>query len=170
MASYVCYKCLASPPLHWWYDPLTTTTSTASSSLYLPGGGFSGLFYHLGVLERLLDTRQNNNDWDYYCYSSGCIAAVAALTNLTLEDTTNAGIATQREWRAGRVSIYDFAEQFTIRLLETVDDATLQAAALPHLKVIVTSPWHGGTEILQATHRDDFVRLMVKTTWLYVIL
>ena len=170
VGSFTFYKFLASPPFHWFYDPLpplstTTTNSNATRSLYLPGGGFSGLFYHLGFLDSLTSPQQ----LDYYCYSSGCIAAVAALTHLSLEDTTDAGLATQAEWMAGRISIYEFAEQFVVRLLQTVDDERLQTV-LPQIRVLVTSPWHGGTELLQATHRDEFVRLMITTTWLYVFL
>lgn len=157
----VFYKTMASPPMHWFYDPLPQTSN--ATTIYLPGGGFSGLFYHLGFLDSI-DLEQRKK-YDYYCYSSGCIAAMASLTNLTLEQSTNAGIATQEEWLDGSVSIYEFTQPFVAKLLAGVDDETLEAI-LPGIKILVTSPYHGGAEVHVATNRQEFSDLMIKTTWL----
>jgi len=38
-------------------------------TVYLPGGGFPGFWFHLGYLQSL----RNLMDYDYYCFSSGCL-------------------------------------------------------------------------------------------------
>ena len=47
-----------------------------SDCLYIRGGGFSGFWYYYGYL-------QNNNiaNKPIYCYSSGCVAYVASISN-----------------------------------------------------------------------------------------
>jgi len=172
------YKFLASPPFHWFYDPIpllppTITGGNTSSTIYLPGGGFSGVFWHLGFLHALEENAMK--ELDMYCYSSGCIAAIAALLNLTLEETADAGIAAQQEWLAGNITRYDFIEQFMHHLLadndtDDNDNQQLQELelkqALSKIKILVTSPTNGGTKIKQATNRSDFIDLMIATTWL----
>ena len=49
-------------------------------SLYVTGGGISGLSFTLGQLVALHDYGFFNNDeFEYYCYSSGCLALIITL-------------------------------------------------------------------------------------------
>jgi hypothetical protein len=96
-----CYFFVAWPPLHWFYDaaspagPLSVYIPGASSHLrvlvsaiivfpfliimHFPttctrtilGGGFSGFWFHLGYLQSM----KNLDEYDYYCFSSGCLGA-----------------------------------------------------------------------------------------------
>lgn len=99
---------------------------------------------------------------------------MAALLNLTLEETSDAGIAAQEAWLAGNITIYEFTELFMNNLISIPsfhDDDDFPKhrqleAILPKIKLLVTSPKHGGTEVKEATNREEFIDLMIKTTWL----
>jgi hypothetical protein len=49
----------------------TCTTCTTCTCVTILGGGFSGFWFHLGYLQSM----KNLNDYDYYCFSSGCLGA-----------------------------------------------------------------------------------------------
>jgi hypothetical protein len=89
---FALYYALASPPMHLVYDvapPAGPATiyipgmSMASGFLdkipafsisyaivcFLQGGGFSGFWFHLGFLQSI----ENLEEYDYYCFSSGCL-------------------------------------------------------------------------------------------------
>lgn len=85
------YYVLSSPPLHFFYD---IAPAVGTSTIYIPGkysmwqscllwdlhahvlllrflgGGFSGFWFHLGLLQSI----DKVEDYDYYCFSSGCFS------------------------------------------------------------------------------------------------
>lgn len=62
------YILVASPPMHWIYP---SAPPAGPTSVYVPGSGFSGFWFHLGVLQKL---SHKLHDYDFYCYSSGCLS------------------------------------------------------------------------------------------------
>lgn len=61
---------VACPPMHWFYE---VADDAGPASIYLPGGGFSGFWFHLGSLYSFSE-KHNLHDYDYYCFSAGCLS------------------------------------------------------------------------------------------------
>lgn len=64
----------AAPPMHWFYE---VGNAAGPASVYLPGGGFSGFWFHLGYLHSFRN-QHNLYDYDYYCFSAGCLSKCIA--------------------------------------------------------------------------------------------
>lgn len=73
------------------------------NALYVRGGGFAGFFYTLGWL----DANPDDTDFDYYCYSGGCLSVVSHLLGVSLDTTLDTGAELQRRWFAGDLSRYE---------------------------------------------------------------
>jgi hypothetical protein len=67
---FALYYLVANPPLHWFYE---TGESAGPASVYLPGSGFPGFWFHLGYLHSFAD-RHDLYDYDYYCFSASCLS------------------------------------------------------------------------------------------------
>ena len=61
---------VASPPMHWFYK---MGDDAGPASIYLPGGGFSGFWFHFGYLDSF-SKKHNLYEYDYYCFSAGCMS------------------------------------------------------------------------------------------------
>lgn len=70
------YFLVAWPPLHWFYE---AASPAGPSSVYIPGGGFSGFWFHLGYLQSM-NMDNHLHDYDYYCFSSGCLGKQTTTT------------------------------------------------------------------------------------------
>jgi hypothetical protein len=73
------YQVVASPPLHLM--GFTVKPAAGESSIYVPGSGFSGVWFHLGFLQALPSVHNH----DFYCYSSGCLSTYHLNTQLQRE-------------------------------------------------------------------------------------
>lgn len=112
------YYAASSPPLHLFYEG---APAAGPSSVYLPGGGFSGFWFHLGYLHSMAD-RHDLHDYDYYCYSSGCISILSVFLNRSLEEVYDAASASQNSWMSGNQSRFDIVDYFFEELVPP-DDA-----------------------------------------------
>ncbi len=74
----------SAPPMHWFYE---MGNAAGPATVYLPGGGFSGFWFHLGYLHAFAE-RHDLHDYDYYCFSAGCLSkfmdAISVLQKIVL--------------------------------------------------------------------------------------
>ena len=116
---FALYYAAACPPMHWFYD--AASESAGPSSIYIPGallqkrksgttiqwldwnflthidcnfslgGGFSGFWFHLGFLQAM----PNLKDYDYYCFSSGCLGMFPAQRSIFFADRVTSHLIAQ---------------------------------------------------------------------------
>jgi hypothetical protein len=129
--------------------------------LDLAGAGFSGFWYHLGLFQSV----PNLKDYDYYCYSSGCLSLLLAFLNTTVDSAYETCSSIQTSSLAGNLSQYELVDYFLDEFApESVESAVLEDF-LPRLNVLVTTA-NAGVEIQTPTNRRELVDLLVKTTWI----
>jgi hypothetical protein len=127
--------------------------------MHSTGAGFSGFWYHLGLLQNLPDLK----DYDYYCYSSGCLSLLLAFLNTTVDSAYETGSFIQTSCQTGAMRQYEMVDYFLDDLVPAhVDDLE---DILPHLNIIVTTLSHG-VQIQTPSNRSELVDLLVKTTWI----
>lgn len=151
------YYALASPPMHLIYD--VAPSPAGPSSVYVPGGGFSGFWFHLGYLQSI----PNIHDYDFYCFSSGCLGVLAALMNMTLDETAQTAFHAQSLWRAGNVSRFELVDHFFDQLVPEEEDRIQHI--LPNIKVLITTQ-RDGHQVGQAKDPAELKDFMIKTTWM----
>ena len=123
------------------------------------GSGFSGFWYHLGLLQSSPDLHNR----DYYCYSSGCLSLVLAFWNTTLDDTFDACFQLQQAWLDGNITRYDLVNGFL--------DHFMSASTLDHMNIlsrlhILVTTASTGVHIETATSLAELRDLLIKTTWI----
>jgi hypothetical protein len=125
------------------------------------GSGFAGFWYHLGTLNQM---RDDLHDFDYYCYSSGCLSVVLSFMNTTVDKAATTALHLQDSWRIGRLSSYELVHHFLQALVPEEHDYSMQHF-LPRIKVLVTTA-NDGVQVRQASNRQELVDLLIKTTWI----
>ena len=89
-----------------------------AKSIFIPGAGFSGFFYTLGRLHFATSIQQmNDTPHEYYCFSAGCLALVASLMELPLNDAIELAHTSRNRWMNGEIGRYDVVEHFVDGLL-----------------------------------------------------
>lgn len=91
--------------------------TSSSSSVYVPGVGFSGFWFSLGRLQSLPDPTSH----DYYCFSAGCLGSVAVLNGISVEEVACLAQSAQIAWNDGHLSRYDVVRYFVDGLLLVYD-------------------------------------------------
>lgn len=129
-----------------------------SSLMALVGAGFSGFWYHLGLLRAV----PLPHGYDYYCYSSGCLSVVLALLEAPVEETYNVCRGIQVEWSQGKLSTYDILDAFLDRLLPLEEETFTEL--LPRLNIISTRLDSTEVHIQQPSSRSELVSLLLRTT------
>ncbi|GKY93911.1 hypothetical protein MPSEU_000358000 [Mayamaea pseudoterrestris] len=155
------YHLVLSPPLHLLYE---RSPPAGPSSVYVPGSGFSGFWYHLGLFQGL---DQELTSYNYYCYSSGCLSLVLAFLNTTIDETVDACYEIQNGWMQGELSRFDMVNHFLNRLVTPTDVNRIEHV-LHQLNIIVTTASRG-VEIVQPSNRSDLIDLLIKTTWIPIV-
>jgi hypothetical protein len=148
-----------------------------ANSVYVTGGGFSGFWFTLGRLQGVLS--DHSEPKQLYCYSSGCLALVAALSRYSMEEMWNIAYNVQNQWKQGRISRYDVVESFVDDLLygtaRNVSDSSEPASSrlrpldLSSLKVITTKNdgWlRVKTSIRSAESVSELRTMLLQTTWI----
>mmetsp|Transcript_4924 Transcript_4924/g.9152 ORF Transcript_4924/g.9152 Transcript_4924/m.9152 type:complete len:209 (-) Transcript_4924:1196-1822(-) len=130
--------------------------------LLFQGGGFSGFWFHLGYLHSV----DNIHDFDYYCFSAGCLSILSAFMNKSLDDVSEAAFAAQHAWTSGNRSRFELVDFFFDELVpgELDEDAEMIERVLPRIKVLVTTV-SGGLKVVEATNRQELKDGILKTTW-----
>jgi len=126
----------------------------------MPGGGFSGFWYHLGFLQEGIDEEHR-----YYCYSSGCLSLLLAHLNTTVDDVFDATYDIQLRWRNGNLTRYDMVEEF-LELLVPRHYYDLVERFLPRMNVLLTTASTGVKVSNAAVDYNELVTLLVQTTFI----
>lgn len=134
---------------------------TECSSLPLKGAGFSGFWYHMGLWA---SSRALMDDYDYYCYSSGCLSLLLAFMNTTVDTAYSTSLSIQEAWMDGNMTRYDMVDSF-LEDLVAEDAADRIEHFLPRLTILLTTAGNG-VEMRKASDRQELVDLLIKTTWI----
>ena len=146
---------------------------------FYPGGGFSGFWWHLGALDALKESSVDPLQYEYYCYSSGCLSLfVALMQKANLETTIDTCFNIQAQWESGNISTYNMVDQFVEELI-IIDDSDdghhLQQQQqrrrmhelLNRVNILVTTPYGRHAAVsAKATNMTELHSLLVKTTWM----
>ncbi|CAB9509787.1 expressed unknown protein [Seminavis robusta] len=189
LASFCCGAALVA--FSWGYQQGTTTLELVAKDpnacLYVPGAGFSGFFYTIGHLQaastlkeptvstRIVEPWKDNTD--YYCFSAGCLATVAALSNITVFDVHDTAFAIQDLWKSGEISQFQVVEEFVDYLIaKGSEEGTLNAESLAKIHVITSKVSPSKDSWLAAPKLDTIVRTpqnleelketLLQTTWI----
>lgn len=106
-------------------------------------------------------------NYDFYCYSSGCLSLVLAYLNTTVDDAFGTCRGIQKGWLNGSLSRYQIVDYFLEDLVPKADSSRLQLL-LPHLNILLTTATNG-VQVGQATNHEELVDLLVKTTWIPLV-
>jgi len=149
------------------------TTNIDPRSVYVPGAGFSGFWFTLGRLQSIPNPREYN----YHCFSAGCLGVVATLLyNKTVDDMASVAFDVQRKWRNGEISRYAVVEDFVDRLLipgngNASDDFSndngllFDVGLLERINVLTTTKGIG-VNMRQARSVAELRELLIQTTWI----
>lgn len=141
----------------------TARRPVAPNSVYVPGGGFSGFWYTLGRLRSIHDPTIKK----FYCYSAGCLGAVTALSNYTMENVLGMAREAQEQWLRGDIARHDVVGFFLDELL--VDTPMNDPLLLSKLHIITTRRigWLGVTAEIRTPATVESLRTMLlQTTWI----
>jgi hypothetical protein len=170
--------------------------SCSENSVYIPGAGFSGFFYTLGRLSSLSnETRKTGieSPYEYYCFSSGCLALVAHLLGRNVDSALELAHESRNQFISGNIGPYSIVGKFVDGLL--FGDAEADAAAhlhydgsdqcstnhnasnaihqlyghLSRINVITTS-WNEANipsqSIRSPSNVDQLRQMLIQTTWM----
>jgi hypothetical protein len=105
----------------------------------------------------------NLQEYDYYCFSSGCLGILAALMNHTVDEIASVAFDAQTAWMGGNITRFELVDFFVDNLLAGEPEERL-LEVLPNLQILVTTT-KGGFEVKEATNREELNDLLAKTTW-----
>ncbi len=149
------------------YSPPTSSSVVGPNSVYVSGGGFSGFWFSIGRLQSI----PNPASKTYYCYSAGCLAVVAALSNSTMDRMSDLCFGVQRRWQMGEIKQYDVVTDFLEHFLATPNMQQLlqDRELLSKVRVItaVRNGWYGlKSAIRSPTGHRDLYTMLLQTTWI----
>uniref|UniRef100_A0A7S3LF66 PNPLA domain-containing protein n=1 Tax=Amphora coffeiformis TaxID=265554 RepID=A0A7S3LF66_9STRA len=133
------------------------TLTTLHVAFVITGAGFSGFWYHLGLFKSI----STLDEYDYFCYSSGCLSIVLGFLNTDVEYAYDVCRDIQIAWSQGRMSSYEIIDEFLERLLPA--EEKLFSSLFPRLNIISTS-LDSGVEIRQAKNRTELLSYLRRTT------
>lgn len=165
LTSVVSLQLVLLAAIHLYHEPLTTTTNN-TSSICLPGGGFSGFWYTYGSLAAI----EHPEQYTYYCYSSGCACIAAWISNKSYEEVLNIALSTRNRWMNGELSRFDIVNEFIDELIPDDDDeddmtvgsAMVREMMLENVRVLVTS-YRTGPEVKQASNMSELREILSHT-------
>lgn len=102
-----------------------------------------------------------------------CLGALAVLMNLTLDETVEVAFSAQEMWLSGNISRFQLVDHFFETMLTDNGDVSSTwsdlDSILPNMKILVTSQ-RDGHQVRQPQNRTDLKDLLIKTTWVWVVL
>lgn len=121
------------------------------------GAGFSGFWYHLGIFQSI----PSLHEYDYFCYSSGCLGIVLALLEAPVGETYDTCREIQLEFSQRNISSYTMVDEFLNRLLPVEEEPFTEF--LPRLNIISTN-MRSGAVVQQPSNRSELISLLLRTT------
>ena len=104
------------------------------------------------------------HQYDFYCYSLGCLSLAMALTNQTLGQAYAASHRVQQAWLQGNLTRYQLVENFLLDDVFRLNEHVIQEM-LPRLNILITTV-NEGLQVRQATCMVEFYDLLLQTTWI----
>jgi hypothetical protein len=137
------------------------------NSVFVSGGGFSGFWFSIGRLQSIEDPASK----EYYCYSAGCLAVVAALASCDVNQMADMCFGVQDRWNAGETKHHDVVRDFLDNFLETPNVKDLlndqDKLAKIHIITSVRDGWFGVKSAIRSpATRDDLYEMLLQTTWI----
>ncbi|KAL7560064.1 hypothetical protein ACA910_016126 [Epithemia clementina (nom. ined.)] len=95
---------------------ITAESRNKQPALCIRGGGFPGFFFTFGQLQSLREA----SSYDYYCYSAGCLCAVAVLADLPFEQVMGLAANAQDKWKRGEISRFQLVPHFVDEMIDQI--------------------------------------------------
>ncbi|KAL7569381.1 hypothetical protein ACA910_010467 [Epithemia clementina (nom. ined.)] len=168
----------------WWPISSCSTSKTTGDndhvddkSIYVFGGGFSGFWFTLGRLQSLPDPL----DHEYYCFSAGCLAAVAVLQNSTVDEMIEMAQDARDGWMVrGEMDRYQVVPRFLDNIFQSSSSSSSPLShqsvwnnetLLSKLHILTTMRhpyWSWGVQmVIRSPQSLDELRIMLRqTTWI----
>lgn len=143
------------------YDKSKDINLRNESSVYVPGGGFSGFWFLLGRLNSISNPERQN----YYCYSAGCLAVSSTLLNVSFHDVATAAIEAKEKWKRGDISQYLIVEDFVEAIIPNDEQHSFETGFLDKINIITTNKGFGPS-IRRAESIIELKELLILTTWI----
>mmetsp|Transcript_32311 Transcript_32311/g.45949 ORF Transcript_32311/g.45949 Transcript_32311/m.45949 type:complete len:416 (+) Transcript_32311:121-1368(+) len=149
--------------------PVVLDENIDPNSVFVPGGGFSGYWYSIGYLRAFPDLESKS----FYCYSSGCLSVVAALSNYSIE--TNYAIASgaQGRWRNGSIARTDVVTDFVENLVREDTPLFRKPWLLSHINII-TAVRDGQvgmkSKVRSPSNSAELKEWLIESAWIPVVL
>ena len=161
--------------------------SCVQNTVYIPGGGFSGFFYTLGRLSAMRNNKKSESPYEYYCFSSGCLALVTDLMGWNIDSAVQLAHGSRNQFINGNIGPYSVVETFVDgvlfgdpHLLKGGSDQcstkkkgnTAQHQLHGHLSRIniITTSWNDANlpslSIRRASSVDQLKQMLIQTTWM----
>ena len=145
----------------------TTEQVVDPNSVFVSGGGFSGFWFSIGRLQSIEDPASKT----YYCYSAGCIAVVAVLSNSTVDEMSDLCFGVQNRWKVGETRHYGVVTDFLDNFLSTPNVRELlrneELLSKIHIITAVRNDWFGlKSSIRSPSGSEDLYRMLLQTTWI----
>jgi len=174
----------------------STSAKCSENSVYIPGAGFSGFFYTLGRLSSLgneTSTTGIESPYEYYCFSSGCLALVTHLLGRNVDSALKLAHESRNQFITGNIGPYSIVGEFVDGLL--FGDAETDASVHLHYEGndqcstnqnasnaknrihdhlsrinIITTSWNKANIPSQSIRRpssvDELRQMLIQTTWM----
>jgi len=145
--------------------------TSSRDTIYVPGAGFSGFWFTLGRLQSI----EQPDKKDYYCFSAGCLGVVASLRNFTVDETLNIALNIQERWKTGQIERHDVVGEFVDTLVNTTLSTMSNLLSVEESKVLermhiittVKDKWFGmNTHIRSPRTNDELREMLLQTTWM----
>mmetsp|Transcript_29980 Transcript_29980/g.44280 ORF Transcript_29980/g.44280 Transcript_29980/m.44280 type:complete len:351 (-) Transcript_29980:36-1088(-) len=152
-----------------WMSPLMFQDPISPNSIYIPGGGFSAFWFTIGRLESMSEAELASKD--LYCYSSGCLTAVAAIANCSKIEVIDMAKASQQRWQTGEIGLYEIVQDFVDHLVDSDRFAHLPPSKFQNVHFITakrTPGFFGGVEadIRQASSLEQLNEMLVQSAFI----
>lgn len=137
------------------------------SSVFVSGAGFSGFWFSIGRLNAMSDIFEKK----FYCYSAGCLAVVAALSESNIDELSDICFDVQSRWKQGVTKRHEVVTDFLNHFTQTphVQRLLNNSHHLSKINVItaVRSGHHGiKSSVRTPTSLEDLYTMLLQTTWI----
>lgn len=145
--------------------------TTSRETIYCPGAGFSGFWYTLGRLQSI----EQPDTKEYYCFSAGCLGVVSSMRNFTVDETLEIALNIQQKWKTGQIKRHDVVGEFVDALVNTTSSTMSNLVSVEESKVlerihVITSTknsWFGmATHIRTPQTAEELREMLLQTTWI----
>eukprot|EP00543_Licmophora_paradoxa_P014338 CAMPEP_0202470318 /NCGR_PEP_ID=MMETSP1360-20130828/81274_1 /ASSEMBLY_ACC=CAM_ASM_000848 /TAXON_ID=515479 /ORGANISM="Licmophora paradoxa, Strain CCMP2313" /LENGTH=255 /DNA_ID=CAMNT_0049095983 /DNA_START=74 /DNA_END=841 /DNA_ORIENTATION=+ len=136
------------------------------NSVYVPGGGFSGYWFQIGHLKTLSDLESKS----FYCYSSGCLGVVAALSNHSLDASIEYAAAAQNRLKNGAITNREtVVKEFINDIVQEDTPLFRKPGLLSRIHIITAVPngWMGTKSLIRSpSNANELKEWLLESAWI----